>query len=134
MRSGALVRISPDLVLTPELVERAGTIVREAGSDGITVSALRERLGTSRKYAVPLIEHLDRAGVTRRSGDLRFARGAATDRRISGSAELNQERDLDGRAERELGDPDRRPGVAALVAEDLDEQRRSRRSRPSADR
>jgi selenocysteine-specific elongation factor len=78
VRSGALVRISPDLVLTRELVERAGTIVREAGADGITVSALRERLGTSRKYAIPLAEHLDRTGVTRRSGDLRFARGAAT--------------------------------------------------------
>jgi selenocysteine-specific elongation factor len=78
VRSGALVRISPELVLSRELVERAGAIVREAGSDGITVSALRERLGTSRKFAVPLAEHLDRAGVTRRSGDLRFARGAAT--------------------------------------------------------
>ena len=78
VRSGALVRISAELVLTREVVERAGTIVREAGADGITVSALRERLGTSRKYAVPLAEHLDRTGVTRRSGDLRFARGAAT--------------------------------------------------------
>jgi selenocysteine-specific elongation factor len=79
VRSGALVRISSELVFTGELVERAGTIVREAGADGITVSALRERLGTSRKYAVPLAEHLDRTGVTRRSGDLRFARGATSD-------------------------------------------------------
>jgi selenocysteine-specific elongation factor len=78
VRSGALVRISSELVFTRELVERAGTIVREAGADGITLSALRERLGTSRKYAVPLAEHLDRTGVTRRSGDLRFARGATT--------------------------------------------------------
>ncbi len=76
VRSGALVRISPELVLTRELVERAGAIVREAGADGITLSAFREGLGTSRKYAVPLAEHLDRSGVTRRSGDLRFARGA----------------------------------------------------------
>jgi selenocysteine-specific elongation factor len=78
VRSGALVRISPELVLTRELVEHAGTIVREAGAGGITVSALRARLGTSRKYAVPLVEHLDRTGVTRRSGDLRFARGATS--------------------------------------------------------
>jgi selenocysteine-specific elongation factor len=40
------------------------------------VSAVRQAIGTSRKYAVPLMEHLDRTGVTRRSGDLRFARGA----------------------------------------------------------
>jgi selenocysteine-specific elongation factor len=78
VRSGALVRISTEIVFTRELVERAETIVREAGADGITVSALRERLGTSRKYAVPLAEHLDRTGVTRRSGDLRFARGATS--------------------------------------------------------
>ncbi len=76
LRSGGLIRISPDLVLTRELVERAEAIVRGSGGDGITVSALRERLGTSRKYALPLLEHLDRTGVTRRSGDLRFARGA----------------------------------------------------------
>jgi selenocysteine-specific elongation factor len=74
VRSGGLVRISPDLVLTRELVERAEAAVREAGDAGITVSALREGLGTTRKYAVPLLEHLDRTGVTRRSGDLRFAR------------------------------------------------------------
>ena len=74
VRSGALVRISPDLVLTSGFVKRAEDIVRAAGESGITVSAMRERLGTSRKYAVPLMEHLDRTGVTRRSGDLRFAR------------------------------------------------------------
>jgi selenocysteine-specific elongation factor len=78
VRSGALVRISPELVFTRELVERAGAIVRETGADGITLSRLRERLGTSRKYAVPLAEHLDRTGVTRRSGDLRFARGVTS--------------------------------------------------------
>jgi selenocysteine-specific elongation factor len=57
-------------------VNLAVDAVRDAGSAGITVSGVRERLGTTRKYAVPLMEHLDRTGVTRRSGDLRFARGA----------------------------------------------------------
>jgi selenocysteine-specific elongation factor len=75
VRSGALVRIAPDLVLTPAFVERAVGIVREAKGAGITVGDVRARLGTSRKYAVPLMEHLDRTGATRRSGDLRFARG-----------------------------------------------------------
>lgn len=74
VRSGELVRISPELVLSRAFVERAGDAVREAGERGITVSALRQRLGTSRKYAVPLLEHMDRAGITRRSGDLRFSR------------------------------------------------------------
>jgi selenocysteine-specific elongation factor len=75
VRSGALVRISPDLVLTSGFVSVAVDAVREAGEAGVTVSDVRRRLGTSRKYAVPLLEHLDRTGATRRSGDLRFARG-----------------------------------------------------------
>jgi selenocysteine-specific elongation factor len=75
IRSGALVRIAPDLVVTAGFVSRAVEAVRETGPAGITVSALRQRLETSRKFAVPLMEHLDRTGMTRRSGDLRFARG-----------------------------------------------------------
>jgi selenocysteine-specific elongation factor len=74
VRADLLVRISPDLVLTPAFVERALAEVRAAGADGITVSALRERLGTSRKYAVPLLEHLDERRLTRRIGDVRIAR------------------------------------------------------------
>jgi selenocysteine-specific elongation factor len=73
-RSGRLVLVSPDLVLTPEFVRRAQEAVGEAGAAGITVSAFRERLGTSRKYAVPLLEWFDQRGVTRRRGDLRFLR------------------------------------------------------------
>jgi selenocysteine-specific elongation factor len=74
VRSGALVRISPELVLSPGFVARAVEAVRESGDVGITVSAVRERLGTSRRFAVPLLEHLDRTGVTRRSGDVRTLR------------------------------------------------------------
>ena len=123
MRSGALVRISPELVLTRELVERAETIVREAGADGITVSALRERLGTSRKYAVPLAEHLDRTGVTQAFGRPPVrARGHERFGQVPRSAELNQQRHLDGRPERQLRDADRGAGVPTLVAEDLDQQ------------
>jgi selenocysteine-specific elongation factor len=74
VRSGALVRVSPELVHTAAFVARAVEAIREAGEVGITVSAFRERLGTSRKFAVPLLEHLDRTGVTRRTGDLRVLR------------------------------------------------------------
>lgn len=40
---------------------------------GITVSMIRERLGITRKHAVPLVECLDRAGITVRRGDVRLA-------------------------------------------------------------
>jgi selenocysteine-specific elongation factor len=36
-----------------------------------TVSELKNALGTTRKYAVPILEHLDRLGVTRRAADKR---------------------------------------------------------------
>ena len=38
---------------------------------GLTMSVLRQELGTSRKYAVPILEYLDRTGFTVRNGDLR---------------------------------------------------------------
>jgi selenocysteine-specific elongation factor len=73
-RENLVVRLTPDLVITPAFAVRAEAVARRA-SGGITVSAFREALGTSRKYAVPLLEWLDRRGVTRRDGDLRFPRG-----------------------------------------------------------
>ena len=41
------------------------------GKAGMTVAQIRDLLGTSRKHAVPICEHLDRVGVTRRTGDVR---------------------------------------------------------------
>jgi selenocysteine-specific elongation factor len=70
-RSGAVVQVAPDLVFTPEAVERARRVTTSA-AEGITVSAFREELGTSRKFALPLLAYFDRIGVTRREGDLRF--------------------------------------------------------------
>jgi selenocysteine-specific elongation factor len=74
VRAGLLVRIAPTLVVTTAFVERALETIRGAGAAGMSVSALREALGTSRKYAVPLVEHLDATRRTRREGDLRVAR------------------------------------------------------------
>ena len=70
-RAGIVVKVSPELIVTPDLMERGRATVQGA-TDGITVSAFRESLGTSRKYALPMLEHFDRTGVTRREGDLRF--------------------------------------------------------------
>jgi selenocysteine-specific elongation factor len=72
---GRLVRVSPELVLTPGLLERAEEVVRSSGPAGVTVSAFREALGTTRKYAVPILEHFDTRGLTRRQGDVRTLKG-----------------------------------------------------------
>jgi selenocysteine-specific elongation factor len=72
---GRLVRISPDIVITPELLAKAEAVVRSNGvPPGITVSTFREALGTSRKYALPILEHFDARGLTRRQGDVRIVR------------------------------------------------------------
>jgi selenocysteine-specific elongation factor len=76
-RQGLVVRLTPDLVVSPTFVSRAEAAIRAAGDAGITVSALRESLGTTRKYAVPLMEWFDQRGVTRREGDVRFPRERA---------------------------------------------------------
>jgi selenocysteine-specific elongation factor len=43
----------------------------QAGQARIDVSTFKERYGVSRKYAIPLLEYLDRERVTRRVGDTR---------------------------------------------------------------
>jgi selenocysteine-specific elongation factor len=74
--AGVLVRVSPDFVMTTEFVERAQMLLESDAQEGITVSTFRERMNTSRKYAIPLLEYFDAKGVTRRVGDLRIARSA----------------------------------------------------------
>ena len=76
IRAGLVVRVAPDLVFLPALIDRAREIVARSSGSGITVSAFREALGTSRKYAVPLLEWFDQRGITRRDGDLRFPRSS----------------------------------------------------------
>lgn len=44
-----------------------------AQPEGLTVAEIRDLLGTTRKYALPLLAHLDGTGVTRRRDDLRIA-------------------------------------------------------------
>ena len=59
-----------------EALEAARSVLAEmlaARPDGVTVAEVRERLETSRKYALPLLAWLDGHGVTRRRGDVRIA-------------------------------------------------------------
>jgi len=47
--------------------------VVHGGKGGVTVAEVRQALGTTRKYLLPLLGHLDATGVTRRRGDVRVA-------------------------------------------------------------
>jgi selenocysteine-specific elongation factor len=60
----------------PSAIAAAAAVVARllaAQPDGITVAEVRDALGTTRKHALPLLNHLDATGVTRRRGDLRVA-------------------------------------------------------------
>ena len=47
--------------------------LKEAGPGSkVDVAAFKERYGITRKYAIPLLEYLDRERVTRRVGDARI--------------------------------------------------------------
>ena len=61
---------------SPRAIEEAAGIVARLLADspgGVTVAQVRDALGTTRKYILPLLAHLDATGVTRRRGDLRVA-------------------------------------------------------------
>jgi len=73
---GFLARVAEDLFLHADHdaeMKRRVTAKLAEGGPGLTVAEIRDLLGTTRKYAVPLCEYLDRVGVTRRDGDLRVS-------------------------------------------------------------
>ena len=68
VRAGAVLRLAESVVLLPDAPERAARLL--AGlPQPFTLSAARQVLETSRRVAVPLLELLDRRGVTRRHPD-----------------------------------------------------------------
>ncbi len=68
VRAGALLRIADGVVLLPGAVDGAAAVLARLPQP-FTLSAAREALGTTRRVAVPLLELLDRNGVTRRLPD-----------------------------------------------------------------
>ena len=76
--AGRAVRVGRSLYAHPDAIaavrERVAAIVAAEGA--VTLGRLRDDLGTSRKYAQALLEHLDAARVTRRlPDDSRVLRG-----------------------------------------------------------
>ena len=74
------VQISPTFYLDADVERdlRRRVAERLASGGTLTMSELRELLGTTRKYAVPIGEYLDRIGLTLREGDLRRLNPAAS--------------------------------------------------------
>lgn len=77
---GHIVRVQPDVVFSAAIYQEMFTtilvMIDEKGS--IAANELRDRFGTTRKYAIGLLEFLDAQGITRRSGDVRVRGPHAT--------------------------------------------------------
>jgi selenocysteine-specific elongation factor len=76
INSGEAVELNAEVALSSRAFAQALDIVRKffASKQTATVSDLRQALGTSRRIVVPLLEKLDRDGITRRVGDQRMLR------------------------------------------------------------
>ena len=69
---GRLVAVAPDRYFAAGPINQFVAALEAVGTAGaITPTALRERLGLSRKFLIPLLEWADRRGLTRRSGESR---------------------------------------------------------------
>jgi selenocysteine-specific elongation factor len=73
---GEFIPVSNDVVFRKQDFDEAVGRIREVllQSEKITLAEVRDLLGTSRKYAQALLEHLDATGVTIRDGDYRRLR------------------------------------------------------------
>jgi selenocysteine-specific elongation factor len=71
---GDLVHIALDIYLHSAVEAKMRQLVTDLlkSGTGATVADIRNLLGSTRKFAVPLCEYLDRIKLTRRDGDLRF--------------------------------------------------------------
>ena len=72
LREKNLVRVSPELIFhrdaLSQLKQRLAGYKKSRG-DRLSVPTFKELTGITRKYAIPLLEYLDRERVTRRAGD-----------------------------------------------------------------
>jgi selenocysteine-specific elongation factor len=73
---GELVQVSPDVLFDAQTYDQMARTVQAhiAETGSITVAQARDLFGTSRKYVLALLEHLDEIGLTRRVGDERVLR------------------------------------------------------------
>jgi selenocysteine-specific elongation factor len=72
-RRGAIVQLD-GVWFASSALDRAARLVADLlveHPEGVTVADVRDAMGTTRKYVLPLLNRLDGTGVTRRRGDLR---------------------------------------------------------------
>jgi selenocysteine-specific elongation factor len=74
LRDKILIRVTPELIFHRDaLAQLRGRLsaFKKTKGERISVPVFKELTGITRKYAIPLLEYLDRERVTRRAGDER---------------------------------------------------------------
>jgi selenocysteine-specific elongation factor len=74
LREKVLVRVSPELIFHRDALGRLPGLLqnyKKSRGERIGVPTFKELTGITRKYAIPLLEYLDRQRLTRRTGDER---------------------------------------------------------------
>jgi selenocysteine-specific elongation factor len=74
LRDKVLVRVSPELIFHSEALQQLIPLLqnyKKSKGERIGVPVFKDLTGVTRKYAIPLLEYLDRQRVTRRAGDER---------------------------------------------------------------
>jgi selenocysteine-specific elongation factor len=74
LRDKSLLRVTPELIFHRDALAQLRdklSVFKKAKGDRISVPVFKELTGVTRKYAIPLLEYLDRERVTRRVGDER---------------------------------------------------------------
>jgi selenocysteine-specific elongation factor len=76
IEQGGLRAVSGEVLFLPETYDEMLARVRAhlAAHGQVTVAEVRDLFGTSRKYVLAFLEHLDAQGITRRVGDERVLR------------------------------------------------------------
>jgi selenocysteine-specific elongation factor len=74
LKEKTLVKVAEDLIFHHRALDQLKTLLadRKAKNNRLSVAAFKDLTGLSRKYAIPLLEYLDRMRVTRREGDERI--------------------------------------------------------------
>jgi selenocysteine-specific elongation factor len=74
LRENVLCKVTEDLIFHRSALRGLKELLarRKAQSNRINVALFKEITGLSRKYAIPLLEYLDRERVTKREGDERI--------------------------------------------------------------
>jgi selenocysteine-specific elongation factor len=72
VKTGVLLKLAENVLIHRDVIGNVASRMKEHSGETIDVGWFKETFGISRKIAIPLLEHLDRTGVTKREGDSRL--------------------------------------------------------------